>query len=362
MGKIWVCTPTKIMKDLNIAKPLVECEVLNGLKPLAIQEIKKKFGNQASLIPQKNPALIIFQYAGSIQELLSLRTAAAVYLLSHYEIPRPRALLGHQHLTRLVAEIEKVLALHPPNTFETFTISAAGSDSSTFQKIREVVSKATNLTFSPDEADLLLRVRPSAADSEGWDVLTRISPRPLSTRKWRTYNMEGALNATVAAGIVELAQPKPQDKFLNLMSGSGTLLIERLLRSECQLSIGADINLGHLLGAQRNINNSGVHPNGLVQMDVSRTAFPSNCFDVICADLPWGQLVGSDEENRILYPKILGETARIAASNACFILLTHSIKLMEKVIREGSHLWQLEAEIKIVQGGLHPRIYILRKV
>ena len=46
--------------------------------------------------------------------------------------------------------------------------------------------------------------------------------------------------------------------------------------------------------------------------------FPENSFDVITADLPWGQLIGSHQENEWLYPAVLAEAARVIAQGGRF--------------------------------------------
>lgn len=64
---------------------------------------------------------------------------------------------------------------------------------------------------------------------DGWDVLVRLSTFPLSARSWRAEGYHAAVNATVAAAMVRLSQPRSGDRVVNLMCGSGTILVERLL-------------------------------------------------------------------------------------------------------------------------------------
>lgn len=81
----------------------------------------------------------------------------------------------------------------------------------------------------------------------------------------------------------------------------------------------------------------------------------------LCADVPWGQLTGSHQVNKTLYPQLLSEAARLAAPRARFILLTHEITLFEEVLKQFSDRWKVQEAIKIFQGGLHPRIYMLQR-
>jgi len=80
----------------------------------------------------------------------------------------------------------------------------------------------------------------------------------------------------------------------------------------------------------------------------------------LVADLPFGQLVGSHRENQTLYPSLLREAARIAQTDAGFALITHEIRLIEALLRHDPR-WRTEQVWPITLGGLHPRIYLLRR-
>ena len=44
---------------------------------------------------------------------------------------------------------------------------------------------------------------------EGWEVLVRLTPRPLTARPWRVCNWPGALNAVVAGIGSFVKSPNP---------------------------------------------------------------------------------------------------------------------------------------------------------
>jgi len=350
-----------IVKNIRPVSP-VECEaeVLDGLSSFAGEELRRRFGQRVAIYPQIEPDALRFRYRGDMRALLELRQTAAVYLIQRYSVPRPRGLLGHEHFQKLLKQIQTVQNLHPAGTFRTFRISAAGQDSSVFARIKEEISRQTGLIYEPEEAELFLRVRPSTAKMGGWEVLVRLSPRPLSARAWRICDMEGALNATVASAMIEMTLPKSRDRFLNLMCGSGTLLIERLARCPASLSVGCDIDASVLECARQNIGASGYEGDiQLLQADATRLPFPSCSFDVLCADLPWGQLVGSHEQNVSLYPSVLTEAARVAVPGTRAVMLTHEVTLFESLLSTYAALWTLKNVIRVFQGGLHPRIYCL---
>jgi 23S rRNA G2445 N2-methylase RlmL len=89
--------------------------------------------------------------------------------------------------------------------------------------------------------------------------------------------------------------------------------------------------------------------------------FPAGSFDVILADLPWGGLSGSHAANRELYPQALAEAARVAAPGARAVMLTHEVNLMRRTLSRQA-LWRQEDELRVFQGGLRPRVYVLSKI
>jgi tRNA (guanine6-N2)-methyltransferase len=82
--------------------------------------------------------------------------------------------------------------------------------------------------------------------------------------------------------------------------------------------------------------------------------------DVLCADLPFGQLVGTHQENEWLYPTLMTEAARVARPNARFVIITHEVRLMDGILAVLKS-WQVREIQMITLGGLHPRIYVLER-
>jgi len=342
----------------------LELEVLEGLKPFVYHELSGLFHDRIEELPgEDEPDVIRLRIPGDPRDLramLTLRMATAIYLGRTLAIEAPRALLIADKFALFKQPIDQVRRLHSAEAFRTFTISAAGRDSATLVAVRDRVAAETGLIYSPDEADLVIRIRPSPIRS-GWDVLIRMSPRPLVTRAWRVYNMLGALNASVAAAMIDLTYPRASDRYFNAMCGSGTLLIERLLHYPARQAIGCDWDNAALAGAALNLKAAGLDGRAeLMKLDVTALPFPAASFDVICTDLPWGQLVGSHAQNVVLYPKVLRELARVAAPGARFVALTHEISLMEDLIEEDPD-WVVRDIIRVAQGGLHPRLFVLQR-
>ena len=239
--------------------------------------------------------------------------------------------------------------------FDTLYISAAGSNSSVMQRIKTELAQHVGVEQGEDNGDLFLRIRRARP---GWEVLIRTTPRPLSTRAWRVCNMEGALNASVAHAMVRMVDPKPDETVLNLMCGSASLLIESAAYSSTLF--GCDLETEALQCGSLNIHEAGLNQHmGLFQADASAIPMADGQVNVILADLPFGNLVGSHDDNVLVYPKVLAEAFRVGHPDCCFAVITHEKNLMERLLEASS--WTCEREIMITLRGLHPRIYLLRK-
>jgi 23S rRNA G2445 N2-methylase RlmL len=174
--------------------------------------------------------------------------------------------------------------------------------------------------------------------------------------------MEGALNGPVAHAMALLSQPDPGDVFVNLACGSGTLLIERLSCGKVHHAVGCDFDPLALDCAHKNIRAGGYDRQiDLVLADIRQVPFADHFANVLCADLPFGYLVGRHAENLRLYPRVLEEAARIAQPSARFVVITHEVHLMDTILAQ-LRLWHLETIIPVSLRGLHPRIFLLRRL
>jgi 23S rRNA G2445 N2-methylase RlmL len=334
-----------------------EAEVAEGLENIARGEIQNRLGRYVKNLAV-HPSGVQFDYTGDLPHLLDLQTVVAVHFVLHLDIPRPRALLGHEHFHRLISVIDVILSLTGESEFKTFYMSAAGSESSVMMRLKGELAAHTGLDIGDDAGDLLIRIRRAQT---GWDVLVRLSPRPLATRKWRVCDMQGALNGPVAHAMALLSQPDPGDVFVNLACGSGTLMIERLSCGKAYHVVGCDLNPSALDCAHKNIRTAGYDRQiDLVLTDFRQLPFANHFANVLCTDLPFGHLVGKHAENLHLYPLVLEEAARIAQPNACFVVITHEVHLMETILAQ-LRLWYPETIIPVSLRGLHPRIFLLRK-
>jgi predicted RNA methylase len=344
----------------------VELEVLEGLVPFVQDELARVGLTAGSASVGGDERSVWFTVAdprARWRDLLGVRTAVAAYAVLGFAVSRPRGLLSPEHTRRITTTIDEIRRLHPKGSFRGFRFSAAGHESEEFERLATAIAAATGLAHDQEAGELLVRVRRARLGHGGWEVLLRLSPRPLSARAWRAVNYPGAVNATIAAALVELTEPAPDDRFVNLCCGSGTILVERLARGVPAQAVGCDLDPDAVAATQANLRAARLK--GRVDLwTADATALADRAgpasFDKLCVDLPWGTLVGSHDDNATLYPRVLAEAARIATGTARLVVLTHEIRLFERVRRaEGS--WRIDDEIRVFQKGHHPRIYLLAR-
>ena len=338
-----------------------EVSVPDGLESFTVDEIRHRLGHEVHFLTpgvRVRPGLLQFTYGGKAVNLLQLKTALSPFVVLRFPVPRPKALLGHQHLQVLLEQIRTIMRHSPTGTYRSIYLAAAGSDSAVMQRFIQEVATELGLQVNPNEGDLLLRVRRPLDGSEGWEVLIRMAHRPLSVRPWRVCDLAGALNAAVAQVMVILTRPNREDVFLNLACGSGTLLAERAAAGPFRLALGCDFD-PHALDCAR-ANLTAAHTRiPVFDWDVTRLPLGSKTVNVLCADLPFGHDVGSHDDNLILYPRLLREAGRVATADGRAVFLTHELRLMESIL-ERSADWELDTEIPLTINGLHPHIYSLK--
>src|SRR3712207_5419365 len=110
--------------------PTFEAEVIPSLEGFARTELAERLGKRLLWLPARRRDVLRFAYGGEWAQLLRLRSVVAVFINQTFTVPRPRALLGHQHYTALLRLIEQIRQRHPPGTFHTLRIRAAGEESS----------------------------------------------------------------------------------------------------------------------------------------------------------------------------------------------------------------------------------------
>ena len=333
-----------------------EAEVIPGLEAFADDELRR---HSQSQIRHTRPGFLRFWFAGDESALLSLRSVIAIYRIHDFAIPRPKALLGHEHFARLLSVLRA--AAHrfgaPP---QSMGIAAAGSQTAVMRRLRQETSQALGLPLAADgKGELFVRLA-RRADGAGWEALVRAGSSPISKRAYRAVDVPGALNSTVAYAMTRVERRADRRVAVNLCSGTSTIIIEHALAFPDDTLLAID-NCPDMIAIGRQHAGRARQRQRITHLlaDARRAPLLSGCADVLYADLPFGHHLGSHADNLALYPALLREADRLAKPNASFLALTHEIRLMARALR-GSN-WRVCSETTINLSGLHPRLFVLRK-
>jgi tRNA (guanine6-N2)-methyltransferase len=339
---------------------LVELAVAPGLADVAVEELQelgRRLGKGVVTPDVKDDALAL-RWPGTIAELHTLRTIVSVSRVWRFDVPRPKALLGDALLRTLGAAVAE-LVRDAPAPFHALRLSAAGRESDVMQRFAEALARSAGLEVDPERGDLVVRLR--RAPSGEWEVLVRTTPRPMSVRAWRTCDRPGGLDGAFAAAAVRLARPRPTDRVFGAMVGSGTLLIERALVAPAERLDGVDVDERAVACALENAAAAGAGEHVHVwRADVTALDIPDAAFDLILVDPPWGDAVGSHRTNPALYEAMLQELGRVAAPGARLVLVTHEVRLTERLLEDHPR-WLVAHARRVWHGGHQPLLCVLRR-
>ncbi len=334
-----------------------ELEIHNGLKQIVERELRSSEDIELVIHHSKRPDAVILSIAEP-DTLKKLRTPIAAYRLISFKVPSPSAILQGRQFEELVTTIK---IIRKRESFTSFRISAAGSDSPLFKNFIIKLSKETGLKHLKEEGEMVIRFRRSELYSFGWDVLLRLTPRPLSARGWRTSNIPGALNGCLAAAICILAEPSKNDSVLNPMVGSGTLLVERHLYGSYKRLVGFDLSKEMLAASSAHLANVGASAQ-LIRQTIEGDLSGLGKFDSILCDLPYGKLIGSEVDLEKLYALFLENCWTVGSATCRLIAITQEVALFDKVLKAKKQLWTLTNRLRVRQADYLPGIYVCDRV
>lgn len=340
-----------------------ELEVLPGLESFSAREARTRPGVK---VLDTEPGRVLLHAGDRWTSLRSLKTVVAAKRVLTFDINRPRGLLGHQAFQQILSACGEIVQHFPRGEFKTFRLSAAGADSTVFQRFRQELGSGLGLREVDQNPNLLVAARPALSSKGGWEVTVRTTQRPLSARPWRVCNYPVALDATVARVMVELCGIHPGSRFLNLTCGSGTLLVERVMAGPSAQAVGVDINADALHCAQQNLDAAGSGDRcALLNEDATRTSLDAESFDTIVADLPFGLVDGSPDDLESLYSGVIREATRLAAPSANMALITTRAEPLRQALSSVDAMWGIARTFRVSipagNGYIKPHVFHLRR-
>lgn len=196
-----------------------------------------------------------------------------------------------------------------------------------------------------DRADLYIRL---------WNVVDTRYP-------WRVNTIPASMSAANAAALVRYAHRFERTEYPSVLDpfcGSGTLLFARAALSPCRGLLGVDKS-GSAVSLARKNAEAGRVKASFICKDATKF-LPRDGFDLVLANLPFGNRVGTHQSNRDLYRAFLRVLPSLLRPNGIAALYTMEYHLLERCLEREKGLRQVDV-MRTEAGGLFPWIFIIDK-
>ncbi|MCI0619569.1 methyltransferase [Candidatus Wolfebacteria bacterium] len=294
-------------------------------------------------------------FAGSLSPFKQLRSASRAYLVVRDTRYHPTYINNHKSI--LGALVDVVIS-EDAKGFKSFKLTCAGSDSPEARGIARYIAETYKLSEEED-ADLKIHI---IKQETVWEVGVQITPRPLSVRAYKVRNMEGAMDPTIAYATNSFCNLENAKTYLNIFSGSGTLLIEA---GQCYKNleklVGFDNNKKHLSLAVQNIKEAGLTRSVQLFEDDIFGNPDLGKFDAITSDLPFGMSISKGENLNTLYKCFIEYCEETLISRGRLVVYTNEHKMFKEIISKSKFKIVKTLRLEFMTNGnqyLHPKILV----
>ena len=194
-----------------------------------------------------------------------------------------------------------------------------------------------------DRADLYLKL---------WNVADSRYP-------WRQRTVSASIHPATAACLVRYAkkfETRERPRVLDPFCGCGSLLFAREKLGPCRVLMGVDKS-GTAVESARVNARAGKSKAAFVTKDILRFEGREG-FDLILSNLPFGNRVGSHEDNTRLYDRFVRRLPDLLAPGGVAVLYTMGYKLLKTCLDRTGGLVLRERK-RTEAGGLLPWIFVV---
>jgi len=344
---------------MNKPKLEIKLAFIIGLRDIVLNEINQYL--KLNIIREIREPLygdfIYFNFVKDLTNFIKLKSVLRTYLVTQDPRYNPRYISNHKSiLDNIVAMIIK----DKKNKFKTFRIICAGADSSNVRSIAEYI-RNTYKFKEEEKADLKIHI---VKIEKTWEIGAEITPRPLSLRAYKTRHMSGAMNPIIAYAMNSLCGLDKADSYLNIFSGSGTLLIEA---GQCfpnlKRLVGFDKDKKTISLAIQNIRKAKLirkielkHKDIFDKPDLGK-------FDVITSDLPFGMSILKGENLEKLYRSFIEYCQEALNHGGRIAVYTSEHEMLRRIILKSKFRIIKTLNLKFltsVNAYLRPKIFVCR--
>jgi 23S rRNA G2445 N2-methylase RlmL len=305
----------------------IKLSYISGLKPVVLDELRL---NNLQILQEAGDAVYVSFTETVLPKIKQLRSVARAYVVLHSAKYHPTHIAKHK---AILGELVDIVLENNKKQFTSFNIRCAGADSKEVRAIATYIQD-TFVLEEREEADLKIHfIKPE----EMWEMGIQITPRPLSVREYKVAHMSGAMDPTIAYAVNSLANLETAKSYLNIFSGSATLLIEA---GQCfpriAKLIGFDNDKKHLSLSIQNIKKAGL----IAKIQVKEADifdYPDfGQFDVIVADLPFGMAIAKSGDLEKLYKKFVTYCEDKLLPGGRLVIYTSEYEPIEPILQTSS--------------------------
>ena len=348
-----------------------------GVEDIAWLEIRKlmpyaRFVDK--LFAKERNGLILFEHDGPIQPMMQLRTTEDLFLMALSLDKISRGWNDLYQLTEMIARRDEVKAA--VDRLMQFQRDQNQSGPPTYRIVRRSYGR---YEFQPKDLERSIAkgikaryphwqlVHDVHARIEVWvNILgsrliigLRLTDGSMAQRFKKAKNLKTALRPSVAAAMIHLTEPDPNDVFLDPMSGSGTLLMERRMAGPYQQLLGGDNNGVHVNYSLMNVNRMRKErPFSFTMHHLNGRALPfaAGAVDKVASSLPSGK----HKRMSRLYKAFFAELSRVLKENGRAVIFSSEYDILKDAIRQQPKLTTLTG-YSISSKKQWGRIYIIRR-
>ena len=348
-------------------------QTMPGVEEIAWLEIRKRLHGAhflRYLFAEEQNGIVVFDYAGSAADLLRLRTVEDVFMQVAFHdklspLRRDLRTIGEIIATsegfgRAVNDYLRIRRFSGPPSYRVIS-RQYGKFEYSRKDLTETVWRALKQRYprwSPVADDAQVEVW---ANLLGTTLLIgmRLSDRAMRHRFERQVELPASLRPSVAAAMIFLTDPQPDDIFLDPMAGSGTILYERMQAGPAAGLLGGDIDPERVQAARKNLRPAGKRAAPDVrQWDARQLPLDDASVDKVATNPPFGKQLGKDMSPKQLYGPLLAELQRVVRPGGRIVLLSSEYDLIKEEVRKLPRL-TITTGYSVAVLGVWGRIYII---
>jgi len=340
-----------------MARFLITCDP--GLEDIAEIEIKENFPNAKVSKFFNFQGKLLVEIDGNYEKLFTLHSIHHIIKLKkEFYLEKPT-----------IEEIRKALEkidIEEMENAETFRVTSQRYGNHEFtsidmQKIGgEVFLEKYKKKVSLKNFDLNIRFDLIGNFGYVGIQLTKVS---LYKRFKKVFHHTAAIKATLAYGMIRLANIKDGESFLDPMCGSGTIALEAASLYKNRIKIFAgDINEDYVEKAKENAKVNGLEEFiEFKPMDATKLEEYFTNIDKIVTNPPYGVKIAKRKDLKGFYWKFLESVSKVLSKEGRAVIINLRADMFRNIILR-LKTFKIVHERVVESGGIFPHIFVLERI